>query len=123
MTMENKAPSAQNPLNPDLEARIRKQISENLVVLYMKGDRDFPQCGFSARAVDILQKLKVSYITHDILSDPELRFGMKHFSRWPTFPQLFVKGELIGGSDIMVQMFDSGELQTMLKSKGIPTES
>ena len=101
-------------LSPELENRIRKQISENPVLLYMKGDRNMPQCGFSARSIDILEKLKVSYATHDVLSDPELRFGMKHFSKWPTFPQLFVKGELVGGSDIMVQMAESGELQKLL---------
>lgn len=102
-----------------LNARIQKQISENPVILYMKGDKTFPQCGFSARVVEILNKVGVPYVTHDVLSDPELRFGMKHFSNWPTFPQLFVKGELIGGCDIVSGMFESGELQSTLKAKGV----
>jgi monothiol glutaredoxin len=103
----------------ELNKRIQKQIDENPVILYMKGDRTFPQCGFSARVVDVLEKLKISYATHDVLSDPELRFGMKVFSKWPTFPQLFVKGELVGGSDIVYQMYESGELQKLLKDKQI----
>ncbi len=103
----------------ELNKRIQKQIDENPVILYMKGDRTFPQCGFSARVVDVLEKLKINYATHDILSDPELRFGMKVFSKWPTFPQLFVKGELVGGSDIVYQMYESGELQKLLKDKQI----
>lgn len=102
-----------------LNARIRAQIEANPIMLYMKGDRDFPQCGFSARAIDVLEKLGLNYQTHDVLSDPELRFGMKHFSQWPTFPQLFIKGELIGGSDIMVKMMESGDLQKLLKEKGL----
>ena len=102
-----------------LNARIQKQISENPVILYMKGDKTFPQCGFSARVVEILNKVGVPYVTHDVLSDPELRFGMKHFSNWPTFPQLFVKGELLGGCDIVSGMFESGELQSTLKAKGV----
>jgi monothiol glutaredoxin len=105
----------QNALNQ----RIEKQITDNPVVLYMKGDKTFPQCGFSARVVEILEKTGVNYITHDVLSDPELRFGMKHYSNWPTFPQLFVKGELVGGCDIVSSLFESGELKTMLESKGI----
>jgi len=105
----------QNALNQ----RIQKQITDNPVMLYMKGDKTFPQCGFSARVVEILNKVAVPYVTHDVLSDPELRFGMKHFSNWPTFPQLFVKGELVGGCDIVSGMFDSGELQNLLKGKGL----
>ena len=102
-----------------LNARIQKQITENPVILYMKGDKTFPQCGFSARVLEILSKLNVPFQTHDVLSDPELRFGMKGFSNWPTFPQLFVKGKLIGGCDIVSAMFDNGELQTLLKDQGI----
>jgi monothiol glutaredoxin len=100
-----------------LNNRIKEEITKNPIVLYMKGDRSFPHCGFSARVVEILEKLGVSYETHDVLSDPELRFGMKNFSNWPTFPQLFVKGELIGGSDIVSSLFNSGELQNLLKEK------
>lgn len=102
-----------------LNARIKKEIEANPIMLYMKGDKTFPQCGFSARVVEILTKMGVAFETHDVISDPELRFGMKHFSNWPTFPQLFVKGQLVGGCDIVSAMFDSGELQTLLKSKGL----
>lgn len=105
----------QNALN----ARIKKQIDENPVILYMKGDKTFPQCGFSARVVEILNKIGVNYQTHDVLSDPELRFGMKNFSNWPTFPQLFIKGELVGGCDIVSAMFENGELLGLLKAKGL----
>lgn len=108
-----------NQNQESLNQRIQKQIDENPIMLYMKGDRTFPQCGFSARVVDVLEKLKISYTTYDILSDPELRFGMKVFSKWPTFPQLFVKGELVGGSDIVYQMYESGELTSLLKEKGL----
>ncbi|MDB5037821.1 MAG: grxD [Bacteriovoracaceae bacterium] len=103
----------------ELNKRIQSEIDANPIMLYMKGDRTFPQCGFSARVIDILEKLAVPYETHDILSDPELRFGMKNFSNWPTFPQLFVKGELLGGSDIVYKMFESGDLQKILKEKNI----
>ncbi len=102
-----------------LNARIQKLVSENSVILFMKGDKTFPQCGFSSRVVEILNKLGVPYETYDILSDPELRFGMKHFSNWPTFPQLFVKSELIGGCDIVSAMFEAGDLQKALKEKGL----
>jgi monothiol glutaredoxin len=100
-----------------LNQRIKTQITSNPVILYMKGDRTFPQCGFSARVVEILNKVGVPYETHDVISDPELRFGMKHFSQWPTFPQLFVQGELVGGCDIVSGMFESGELQKLLQEK------
>jgi len=102
-----------------LNKRIQKEISENPVMLYMKGDRTFPQCGFSARVVEILDKVNVSYATHDVLSDPELRFGMKGFSNWPTFPQLFIRGELVGGCDIVSGLYDSGELKNLLNEKGL----
>lgn len=102
-----------------LNQRIKAELEANPIMLYMKGDRSFPHCGFSARVVDILEKLGVKYETHDVLTDPELRFGMKHFSNWPTFPQLFVNGELIGGSDIVSGLFDSGELQKLLKEKSL----
>lgn len=102
-----------------LNARIQDLLSKNPVLLFMKGDRTFPQCGFSARVVEILNKVGVPYETYDVLSDPELRFGMKHFSNWPTFPQLFLKGELIGGCDIVSGMFESGDLQKTMKDKGL----
>src|SRR5256885_1208770 len=93
-TVEREANKQESAVNnqDDLNKRIQAEIDTNPIVLYMKGDRAFPQCGFSARVVDVLEKLGVKYETHDILSDPELRFGMKNFSNWPTFPQLFVKG-------------------------------
>ncbi len=119
MNTQPQATSAHVKDQAALNARIQKQISENPVMLYMKGDRTFPQCGFSARVVEILEKLGAKYSTHDVLSDPELRFGMKHFSNWPTFPQVFVQGQLIGGCDILSGMFDSGELQTLLKEKNL----
>lgn len=102
-----------------LNNRIRAELEANPVILYMKGDKTFPQCGFSSRVVEILNKVGVNYATHDVLSDPELRFGMKNFSNWPTFPQLFVKGELLGGCDIVSGMFESGDLQKTFKEKGV----
>jgi monothiol glutaredoxin len=102
-----------------LNQRIQAQLKAHPIMLYMKGTRDMPQCGFSARAVDVLNHLGVTYETHDVLSDSELRFGMKHFSQWPTFPQLFVAGQLVGGSDIMVQMYESGELKKLLQERNL----
>jgi monothiol glutaredoxin len=94
---------------------IQQQVSENPVVLYMKGSAQFPQCGFSGRAVQILKACNVDKImTVDVLQDAAIRQGIKEFSNWPTIPQLYVKGEFIGGSDIMSQMFENGELQTLL---------
>lgn len=103
----------------ELNARIQKQIDEHPVMLYMKGDKLFPQCGFSARVVDILEDLGVNFESYDILTDPELRAGMKNFSNWPTFPQLFIRGELVGGCDIVSSMYQSGELQKLLDEKNI----
>ena len=100
--------------------RIRESIETSDVVLFMKGTPLFPQCGFSSRAVAILDHLGVEYASHDVLADPELRQGIKDFSSWPTVPQLYVKGEFIGGSDIMMEMYESGELQAMLDSNGVP---
>ncbi len=94
---------------------IKSLIQNNNVVLFMKGSKDFPQCGFSATVVNILSKLGVEYVDVDILKDPELRQGIKEFSDWPTIPQLYVKGEFIGGCDITKEMFASGELQELLK--------
>jgi monothiol glutaredoxin len=102
-----------------LNQRIQAQIDSHPVILYMKGDRLFPQCGFSAQVVKILDYLGAKYETHDILTDPELRAGMKNFSNWPTFPQLFVKSELIGGCDIVTSLFESGELQKILQEKDL----
>src|ERR1700724_3771885 len=92
--------------------RIRADITENRVMLYMKGTAVFPQCGFSARVVQILTHLGVPFQTANVLEDPELRDGIKAFSNWPTIPQLYVKGEFVGGCDIVTEMFQSGELST-----------
>lgn len=101
---------------------IRQAIDTYDVVLFMKGTPDFPQCGFSSRAVAILERLNVSYASYNVLASPELREGIKQFSNWPTIPQLYIKGEFIGGSDIMMEMFESGELQQLLEEKGIAAE-
>ena len=94
--------------------RIDALVKANDVVLFMKGTALFPQCGFSSRAVSILDHLGVPYETVDVLQDPEVRNGIKRYSDWPTIPQLYVKGEFVGGSDIMMEMFQSGELQQLV---------
>lgn len=94
--------------------RVEEIVKANPVVLFMKGTALFPQCGFSSRAVAILDRLGVPFETVDVLQDPEIRQGIKDYSEWPTVPQLYVKGEFVGGSDIMMEMFESGELQQLL---------
>ncbi len=95
---------------------IQKQIAENAVVLYMKGTAQFPQCGFSSRAISILKACGVeTFAAVNVLESPEIRQGIKEFSNWPTIPQLYIQGEFIGGSDIMGEMYESGELQALLK--------
>ena len=98
----------------DAQSRIADIVAKNDVVLFMKGTALFPQCGFSSRAVAILDRLGVPYETVDVLQDPEIRQGIKEFSDWPTVPQLYVRGEFVGGSDIMMEMFENGELQQLL---------
>jgi monothiol glutaredoxin len=98
----------------DVVERIKSELSSSPVVLFMKGTPLFPQCGFSSRAIAILDRLGAAYETVDVLQDPDIRQGIKEFSEWPTVPQLYVKGEFVGGSDIMMEMFESGELQQML---------
>ncbi len=98
----------------DVIERIKKQLEENPVLLYMKGTPDFPQCGFSGRAVQILDQCGAEFAYVNIFEDPEIRENLKVYSQWPTFPQLFVNGELVGGSDIMLELFQTGELQKML---------
>ena len=105
--------------NPTHEL-LQKEINENDVVLFMKGSPIFPQCGFSAAVVQVLGELNIKFKGIDVLEDPSLRQGIKDFSNWPTIPQLYVKGEFIGGCDIIREMYDSGELQTLIKDKGIP---
>jgi monothiol glutaredoxin len=97
-------------------ARIDQLVKGNDVVLFMKGTALFPQCGFSSRAIAILDRLEAKYETVDVLQDAEIRQGIKEYSDWPTIPQLYVKGEFVGGSDIMMEMFESGELQELLKT-------
>ena len=92
-------------------------MKSNDVVLFMKGTALFPQCGFSSRAIAILDRLGAKYETVDVLQDPEIRQGIKEYSDWPTIPQLYVKGEFVGGSDIMMEMFESGELQQLVGAK------
>ncbi len=103
--------------------RIRQDITDNPVVLYMKGTPVFPQCGFSATVVQILSHVGVKFKGIDVLADPGLRDGIKHFSEWPTIPQLYVQGEFVGGCDIIREMFESGELNRLLVDKGIKTEA
>ena len=103
--------------------RIKQDISGNDVVLYMKGTPVFPQCGFSAAVVQVLTHLGVKFKGIDVLTDPSLRQGVKDFSNWPTIPQLYVKGELVGGCDIVREMFQSGELQELLSSHGVTTQA
>ena len=105
-----------------VEARITAEITENPVMLYMKGNAMMPQCGFSARVVSILSHMKVPFKTANVLEDPILREGIKQFSNWPTVPQLYVAGEFVGGSDIVTEMFQSGELAELLAAKGIVHE-
>lgn len=100
-------------------AQIRSDLAENDVVLYMKGTSVFPQCGFSAVVVNILSNLGVTFKSINILEDEEMRQAIKEYANWPTIPQLYVKGEFVGGCDIVKEMFSSGELQDLFKEKGI----
>ena len=108
--------------NP-VHERIQNEITANNVMLYMKGNAMFPQCGFSARVVQILTHLGVPFQTANVLDDPDLREGVKQFSSWPTVPQLYVKGEFVGGCDIITEMYQSGELETLLTEKGVPHQA
>ena len=104
---------------PELEKtleKIKQQIAENKIILYMKGNPSQPQCGFSARAVQCIEACHLPFASVDILAHPEIRQALPLFANWPTFPQLYVQGELIGGSDIIAELYASGELETLLKS-------
>ncbi len=103
----------------DSHARIAEIIAKDDVVLFMKGTPLFPQCGFSSKAVAILEHLNVEFASVDVLQDMEVRQGIKAFSDWPTIPQLYVKGEFVGGSDIMTEMFEEGELHALMTEKGL----
>ena len=103
----------------DVSTRIDEIVKKSDIVLFMKGTALFPQCGFSQRAIAILDNLGVAFETVDVLQDPEIRNGIKDYSDWPTIPQLYVKGEFVGGSDIMMEMFEAGELQQLLADKQV----
>src|SRR5207253_7240932 len=103
----------------DINAFIQNEIAANDVVLFMKGTKAFPMCGFSGQVVQILDYLGVPYKDHNVLDNAELRNGIKDFSQWPTIPQLYVKGEFVGGCDIIREMFETGELEQLLKDKGV----
>ena len=100
----------------NVQEQIKKIVEENSVMLFMKGSPDFPQCGFSGRLVQILQACGVQFASADVLSDDNIRQGIKDFSNWPTIPQLYVNGEFVGGSDIVTEMYESGELQAKLET-------
>ena len=106
-------------MNESLRQQISELVGQNRVVLFMKGTSHSPQCGFSAQVVQILNDLLPEYETVNVLASPELRDGIKEFSQWPTIPQLYVKGEFVGGCDIIREMFQAGELQGLLKEKGV----
>ena len=102
-------------MSEDIIETIKQQIASNPVILYMKGSPDQPQCGFSARASQVLMACGERFAYVDILTNPEIRSNLPGYANWPTFPQLWVKGELIGGCDIVTEMFENGELQTLIK--------
>jgi monothiol glutaredoxin len=106
-------------MSDDAQTRIAEAVRSADVLLFMKGTPLFPQCGFSSRAIAILDHLGVEYATVDVLQDQGIRQGIKQFSDWPTIPQLYVKGEFVGGSDIMMEMYEAGELSEMLAEKGV----
>ena len=102
-------------MTPEVKAKIDKLVSENKIMIFMKGSKLMPQCGFSNNVVQILNTLGVPYETIDILADPEIRQGIKEYSSWPTIPQIYIDGEFVGGSDIAIELYQSGELQQMVE--------
>lgn len=100
----------------DIIEKIESAIKENKVMIFMKGDRSFPQCGFSAATVAIFEELGVPFATADVLSDPELRDAIKRYSNWPTIPQVYINGKFVGGCDIVRELYETGELETMVKA-------
>lgn len=102
----------------DVNERIQKQLADNPVLLYMKGTPDFPQCGFSAQTVAVLRDIGTKFASVNIFEDPEVREGLKAYANWPTFPQLYVNGELIGGCDITLELHESGELKEIMAKAG-----
>ena len=110
-------------MDTTVHQRISQEVADNPVVLYMKGSPVFPQCGFSAAVVQILSHLGVKFKGVDVLADPGICQGIKEFSNWPTIPQLYVKGEFVGGCDIIREMYETGELQQVLEQKGVPVRA
>lgn len=106
----------------EVNERIKKQLESHPVLLYMKGTPDFPQCGFSAKTVSVLRAAGANFAYVNIFEDPEIREGLKAYSNWPTFPQLYVNGELIGGCDITVELYQSGELKQILEGAAAPAQ-
>jgi monothiol glutaredoxin len=105
----------------NVQDRIRQQVEGNKIILYMKGTPDFPQCGFSGRAVNLLRACGAEFAAVDVLADAEIREGIKQYANWPTIPQLYIKGQLIGGSDIMLELHQNGELQKLVDEAGAKT--
>ncbi len=103
-------------MTPELKSRIETMVQDNKVFLFMKGSKLMPQCGFSNNAVQILSSLGVPFETFDVLSDPDIRQGIKEFSNWPTIPQIYINGEFVGGSDVLIELYQQGELQSMLET-------
>ena len=110
-------------MNDQTKQRIEDLLGSKRVILFMKGSPDFPQCGFSMRAVSILKAMNTDFGSFDILADDEVRAGMKEYGNWPTFPQLWVSGELVGGCDIVTEMFQSGELKTLISEAAARAQS
>lgn len=106
------------PLTPELTKQIQDTLDQNPVVVYMKGTKTFPQCGFSATVVEIMKRLGADFKDVNVLADPAIREGIKEFSSWPTVPQVYVKGKFVGGSDIVRDMFESGELEPLIREAG-----
>ena len=102
-------------MTPEVKAKIDQLVKENKIMVFMKGSKLMPQCGFSNNVVQILNTLGVPYETLDILADPEIRQGIKEYSNWPTIPQIYIDGEFVGGSDIAIELYQSGELQQMVE--------
>lgn len=102
-------------MTPEIQSKIDGLVNTNKIMLFMKGSKLMPQCGFSNNAVQILNSLGASFETFDVLSDPEVRQGIKEYTNWPTIPQVFINGEFIGGSDILVEMYQKGELQELVE--------
>lgn len=102
-------------MTPETQTRIENLVNQNKIMLFMKGSKLMPQCGFSNNAVQILNTLGVPYETFDILEDPEIRQGIKEFSNWPTIPQVYINGQFIGGSDILIELYQKGELQQLVE--------